>query len=391
MKVTHRGTLLALLIALCTTLSGQALARQASPTPPIGHVFIIVLENEPYPVTFGANSLAPYLAHTLPTKGALLPQYFGIGHYSLDNYIALVSGQAPNPDTQADCSVFNEFVPTTGKLDAHGQLAGRGCVYPTSVKTIADQLAAAGFHWKGYMEGMGSDPSRESAQCGHVPIGAHDVTNHESVNDRYADKHNPFVYFHSIIDDHAACGQHVVPLTALLADLKTEASTPNYAFITPDLCHDGHDAPCLNGEPGGLVSADAFLRTWVPRITASPAFRKDGLLIITFDEGTDAAACCGEQALPGGPAPGQYGPGGGRVGAVLLSPFIRPGTVSHRAYNHYSTLRSVEQWFGLPYLGYAGAPHLATFGNDVFDPRLIGPAPAPHDAGRTTHPHRSEP
>lgn len=362
---------MALLSMALVSASAWSAPAATKPAPsvaaaPVRHVFLIVLENEPYAVSFGAKSLAPYLAHTLPAQGALLSQYYATGHYSADNYIALISGQAPNPATQHDCGTYAEFRPTTGKLDANGQLAGSGCIYPTEVKTVADQLHAAGLSWKGYMEDMGNDPSREAARCGHVAIGSRDQTKRESTKDRYADKHDPFVYFHSIIDDPAYCGAHVVPLTGLANDLRQVATTPNFAFITPDLCHDGHDAPCRNGEPGGLVSADQFLRTWVPRITASPAFRKDGVLIITFDEGTDATACCGEQGLPGGPQPGQYGPGGGRIGAVMLSPFIRPGTVSDHPYNHYSTLRSIEQWFGLPYLGYAGAPGVPVFGRDVF-------------------------
>jgi hypothetical protein len=104
----------------------------------------------------------------------------------------------------------------------------------------------------------------------------------------------------------------------------------------------------------------------------SPAYKKDGLLIITFDEsdsrGADAATdCCGEQGLPGEEQPsGITGPGGGRVGAVLLSRFIKPGTVSTVHYNHYSTLRYVEDQFGLVYLGYAGQKGLRVFGSDVF-------------------------
>jgi hypothetical protein len=231
---------------------------------------------------------------------------------------------------------------------------------------VADQLDAAGLDWKAYMEDMGLDPARESAGCGHAAIGAGDGTNRATAQDQYADKHNPFVYFHSIIDDPAHCGQHVVSLDHLVQDLKQIPATPNFAFITPNLCHDGHDAPCKNGEPGGLISADEFLRVWVPRILASPAFRQDGLLIITFDEGTDALACCDEQGLTGGPAPGQFGPGGGRIGAVLLSPFIAPGTMSPTPYNHYSLMRTVEDFFGLPHLGLAGAPRLQTFGTDVF-------------------------
>jgi hypothetical protein len=53
------------------------------------------------------------------------------------------------------------------------------------------------------------------------------------------------------------------------------------------------------------------------------------------------------------------------VGAVLLSPFIRPGTVSARPYNHYSLLASIEGFFGLPRLGYAASTS-ATFGRDIF-------------------------
>lgn len=375
------------LIATFLTLATAALApAHAATAPPVGHVFIIVLENEPYPVTFGPQSLAPYLAHTLTAQGALLTEYFGIGHYSLDNYIALVSGQAPNRDTQGDCPVLTDFQASASGLDANGQLAGIGCVYPARVKTVADLLDRKHLGWKGYMEGMGSDPSREAAACGHVAIGSKDVTNHESRKDRYADKHNPFVYFHAIIDRKDYCGQHVVPLDALRTDLRSVASTPAYSFITPDLCHDGHDAPCLNGEPGGLISADAFLREWVPRITASPAFRKDGVLLITFDEGTDATACCNEQPLPNGPPPGQFGPGGGRTGAVMLSPFIKPGTVSHQPYNHYSTLRSVQQWFGLrPYLGYANQAGLPVFGADVFTARPAQVAAQAPAAGVAAH------
>ena len=90
--------------------------------------------------------------------------------------------------------------------------------------------------------------------------------------------------------------------------------------------------------PGGLPAADAFLKSWVPRITASPAFRRDGLLAILFDGAEDdSSACCSEQPGPNTPAPGGQsgGPGGGRTGAVLLSRFNRPGTVTGEACNHY--------------------------------------------------------
>jgi hypothetical protein len=70
--------------------------------------------------------------------------------------------------------------------------------------------------------------------------------------------------------------------------------------------------------------------------------------------------------LPEGPPPGRFGPGGGRIGTVLLSPFIAPGTTSAQGYNHYSLLRSIEDMFGLPHLGYAAAADLRVFGEDVY-------------------------
>ena len=104
-----------------------------------------------------------------------------------------------------------------------------------------------------------------------------------------------------------------------------------------------------------------------PRIIASPAYKKDGLLVVTFDEAKDdATACCNEPTGPNVTAPGYSGPGGGRIGAILLSRFIKPGTVVNVPINHYGMLRSVEDIFGLDHLGYAGRAGLKAFGADVF-------------------------
>jgi phospholipase C len=301
-----------------------------------------------------------------------LKQYYGIGHWSLPNYLALISGQAPNEQTQADCPIVSEFQPAQPQVDTDGQALGSGCLYPANVRTLPDQLEAAGLSWKGYMEDMGNDPVRESSACGHSPPGGQERSYLATVSDKYAARHNPFVYFHRIIDDRTRCSGHVVNMQHLRTDLRSVETTPNYSFITPNLCNDGHDAKCIDGRAGGFEAIEAFLQQWVPVILQSPAYQQDGLLIITFDEsdetGADAAsACCGERPLPGATQqPGGDGPGGGRVGAVLLSPFIRPGTVSEVPYNHYSQLRSIEDLFGLGHLGYAGQSGLQPFGTDIF-------------------------
>jgi hypothetical protein len=169
----------------------------------------------------------------------------------------------------------------------------------------------------------------------------------------------------------ATCDRDVVDLSALETDLGSVGTTPALSYITPNLCHDGHDAPCVDGQPGGLASADAFLKEWVPRITSSPAFKKDGMLVVTFDESegpqSDASACCGEGPGPNSPLPGITGLGGGRVGALVLSRFVAPGTYSSTPYNHYSLLASLEDLFDVPYLGYAAQPGLNRFGLDVYN------------------------
>src|SRR5581483_8437365 len=129
-------------------------------------------------------------------------------------------------------------------------------------------------------------------------------------------------------------------------------------------------AGCSASNPGGYTGIQAFLQKYVPMITGSAAFKHNGLLIVTFDEAatSDASSCCGEIPGPNGlTVPGaESGDGGGKVGAVLLSPCIKPGTVTQTAYNHYTMLRSLEDIFGVPHLGYAQLPGETTFGADIF-------------------------
>src|SRR4029077_3424700 len=343
----------------------------------IKHVFVIVLENEGFDVTFGPNSKAPFLSQTLTSQGVLLNQYYGTGHVSLDNYIAMLSGQAATPQTRNDCQVFQDFALTGVTPD--GQAIGSGCVYPSSIKTLPDQLNAVGKTWRGYAEDMGNDPNREAATCGHPALNSVDHTQASEapsatvpLGDQYASRHDPFVYFHSIIDS-PDCNTNVVNLNRLPQDLSSEQSTPNFVFITPNLCNDGHDAPCKNGQPGGLVSADAFLQKWIPLIQASKAYQHDGLIVITFDEGglsvgpnPNAAGilvsapgqfCCNEQpgpnltsfpqttAIAPGVALAFQSYGGDRTGAVLLASFLKAGTTSDTPFNHYSLLKSLENVF----------------------------------------------
>ncbi|MCC8393127.1 alkaline phosphatase family protein [Paraburkholderia sp. MMS20-SJTR3] len=297
----------------------------------IRHVFVITLENKNYEESFGttaaASSQDPYLKSLAP-QGALLTNYYGTGHVSLDNYISMMSGQPSTVDTETDCfSLWSDVVDAGNDsanpkilkagTDANGH-AGGGCVFPARVKTFPNQLDNAKLTWKGYMGDMGNDlnrdgtrtcsfPARTAKLAGKDPAKAVDGTQSAQASsasgdvkaDAYATRHNPFVYFHSIIDDIDYCDQHVVNLDDNLEnDLKSLDTTPNFVFITPNLCDDGHDGDgtgaagkgCKSGAAGGLTSIDAFLKKWIPLIQASAAYKQDGLIIINFDESNAASS-----------------------------------------------------------------------------------------------------
>ena len=112
----------------------------------VRHVWVIELENQGYAQSFGTPSADPYLARTLPRMGALLENYYAIAHSSAANYVAQVSGQAPNIATQSDCPLW---VPFAGQVIAgpYHQVLGEGCVYPAAVPTLGNQLSAAGRSW----------------------------------------------------------------------------------------------------------------------------------------------------------------------------------------------------------------------------------------------------
>ncbi len=365
---------------------------QTNPVTPYGHVWVVLLENKDESVTYSSGGPA-YLNGTVVPAGAFLPNYYAVGHASLDNYISLISGQAPNPLTTSDCPVFLNF--TNVSTAVYGQANGEGCVFPANVPNIADQFRAANIPWKSYDEDMGNDPTRETATCGHPALNAEDNTEDAEAAanghpaDQYATRHNPFMYFHSVIDDQAYCDEHVVNANELPNDLASVATTPNFSFYTPNLCNDGHDSGCAgpardgstNGNYDGINGEMQYL---VPLITGSPAFKKDGLLIVIFDEAdtSDTSSCCGELPGPLDPDPGEEGgTGGGQVGAVLLSPFIKPGTNSASAYNHYALLASIEDIFGFSHIGYA----TQTFTNSIPTDPTINTA---YPSGQKTDVHK---
>ena len=170
------------------------------------------------------------------------------------------------------CGVFADFA-ASGPLGSFGQQPGTGCVYPSDVPTLPSQLTAAGLTRRSYDEDMGADPSRESATCGHPVVGQPDHTEADA-HRHVRQPPRPVRLFPLDHRQRRPVQQPRRQPQPAAADLAHVSSTRNYTFITPNLCNDGHDATCANGQTGGLPAADAFLKTWVPRITASQAARR---------------------------------------------------------------------------------------------------------------------
>jgi len=260
---------------------------EATPAASPSHVFVIVMENRSYDQVVGNGYIAQ-----LAAKYGVATDYHGVSHPSLPNYLAMTSGS------------------TWGIADDgfHALPAGG----------LGAQLTDAGLEWRAYMEGMNNG-------CFRSPY-------------PYALKHNPFAYYGS------NCPSQVVPFTQFATDMS--GAVPQFVWITPDLCHDGHD--CSN------KVADTWLAQTVPTILGSSAWQDGGVLLITWDEGEDKANS-------------------------VLTLVIRPDPVlrrSARPYDHYSLLATIEDQLWLPRLGLAAQ---ATPMND-----LIAALPPPRLRSRVT-------
>jgi hypothetical protein len=212
---------------------------------------------------------APYISK-LAHQYAMATNYFAVSHPSLPNYLALTSGS------------------TFGITDDDYHVLPR--------QAIGAQLSDQGISWRAYMDAMTGDCTRSQGT--------------------YAVKHDPFAYY------GGACPANVVPLTGLDADLRSQ--TPRFVWISPDVCHDGHDC--------SILDAEAFLQGLVPKITASAAWRDGGLLLITWDEDDSK--------------------GDNHVLLIAVTPAVH-GRTSAQRYDHYSVLAAVEDRLGVPRLGMA--------------------------------------
>jgi phosphatidylinositol-3-phosphatase len=258
-----------------TTLA-PATANSSQPVPAFSHVFTIVLENKSASSVLGSPD-APYL-NELAGRYGVAQSYQGVAHPSQPNYLALFSGS------------------TQGITDDQP--------HDITAPTIADQLEATGRSWRVYAEDVpGGCFNGATASSGGV-----------DGSGTYARKHEPAISFTAISGSPSRCA-NVRPLR----DFDPTASS--YALIIPNMCNDAHDCP--------LSTADAWLKSYVPRILDSPAWQDGGVLFITFDEAD-------------GPERNAN-----LVSTLVIAPNVAPGTQSSVPHSHYSLLRTIQAGFGL--------------------------------------------
>jgi phosphatidylinositol-3-phosphatase len=285
-------------------------------------VWVILMENHNWTgnnagAAFGdpdikGSPLAPYVNGKLLATSAHAERYFNPpgNHPSQPNYLWLEAG--------TNFGVLADTQPGQPQLFTDQHL----------VKLLED----AGISWTAYAE-----PDFGSPVFDNCPL---DFTSLDV-------EHLAFVYFNDINDElnpnSAECIKHVRPYYQLATDLADHTSA-RYNFITPNVCHDGHEgvSPCDATEPSdNTLRGDTWLKQNVPLILQSDEYKEGGALFIIWDEGEDS---------------GKFSDG--PIGMFLLSPFAKGGGKKAFSNNiHYdrsSTLKTLEEIFHVePLLGAA--------------------------------------
>lgn len=280
---------------------GQSPSPTASPTPipsPTGsgvpaftHIYVIVMENKEYGSIVG-SSAAPYL-NSLIARYGLATKFYGEAHPSEPNYIAMTSGGLQGTTTDG--------------------------TYNLSVPNLFGQIESTGRTWRVYAQGYPGGCYKGSI-AGVVADGP-------GSPGEYVRKHNPAISYTSISGDQTRCSN----ITRLAG---FDPAAADFEFIVPNQINDMHSSSTSAG--------DAFLKTFVPQITGSPAFT-DSVLFITWDEGDND------------------GVAGGHIATIAVTPTMTPGSRQDLATNHYSMLRTIELAWGMPLLGGAQKATALTF------------------------------
>jgi phospholipase C len=158
------------------------------------------------------------------------------------------------------------------------------------------------------------------------------------------------------------------------------ASFPRVVFIEP--CYTSNpQLGTANDDhaPNGIARGQAFLRKVYEAIAASPLWSRS-VTVITYDENGGFYDHVSPPAVVTDPPPGanyqRFETLGVRVPAVIVSPYVRAGTVSNTLFDHTSILKLLGSLFGGQY-GYEHPVNARPVGNAIDVLNNPGGRPAP--------------
>jgi phosphatidylinositol-3-phosphatase len=267
------------------------------------YVFIILMENHNWSSIRGSAN-APFINNTLLPLASYCEQYYNPPHLhpSEPNYLWLEAG--------TNFGILNDNPPANN--------------HQSTTNHLVTQLNNAGISWKTYQENI------TGATCPTTDAPPYYV------------KHNPFAFFDDVVSGN--CTSVMRPFTELAGDIANH-TLAHYNFITPNICNDMHNSCAPTNNP--VKQGDNWLAANLPVILNSAAYQNNGLIMITFDEGT--------------------GTSDGPIAMIVLSPFAKGGGYHNSIhYTHSSTLRTLQKIFDVrPLLG--GAANALDLGDLFLD------------------------
>ena len=323
-------------LGLAVLLAVQPASAQVLKGSRFDRIFIIMMENQGFDDVIGHNdgtSLCgppespgcpdtPYITF-LATNFELATLYFGTTHPSLPNYLSMFAGDFFGiHDDNPSCAAKPPQSP---------------CDPVIAGPTLVDTLESAGGSWEAFEQTMPS--------AGF--LGPRWPLTGDTL---YAQKHNPFVYFKNVVDNPVRLAK-ILPYKNsgdLASRFASPATTPNVVFIVPDQCHDMHGQPGCSNNDALLREGDAHVAGLVYTITSSRAFTSNSVILVVWDENDYSSnlGCCLST-----------NPGGGHIAAIVIPGQLPPGPLrSATLYNHYSTLKTIEDNFGLVRLRNSASP-----------------------------------
>ena len=338
--------------------------------PRLDHVFVIVLENHNSFTSFGSigildNPQAPQI-RALAQKYNVAPNYHGVWHPSLPNYLAMITGDWIGTDVLGTGHTYPKGS-TVGISDDDSPSVATDYGPPANpslhrwtvqLPSIAGQLVKAGKDWRAYLQ--------------NIPVSGTSLANWPGDNNTaklYAVKHNPFPYVAEIQADPNQFAKQV-PIEQLFSDLSS-GKVPAFSYIVPDQCRDMHGignplAPCggaFDTDDNDVKRGDDETGWLVNAITGSSVWQRGrNALFIVVDEGNGPLTCAYDpdnkvDTVPGSLLPGAdcYAPANynDRVVFIAITNYGAHGLQDPRSYNHFSLLKTIEAAFGLPFLGHA--------------------------------------